>query len=249
MPRLSIVIPVKNEEKILPTLLASIQAQTFRDYEVIVADAHSTDGTAKIAKKFGARVVEGGMPGPGRNKGALHAKGEIILFLDADVELSRTKFLEECLAEMDRKKLDIATCAVKPLTRSHVDRAMYHIYNAYTRATAKVRPHAAGFCIFVRRHLHEKIKGFDEEVVFAEDHDYAQRAHAHGRFGILRSHSIASSVRRLEKDGRLLIALRYFYAELFIIAKRPMKKKLPFEYEMGGTEKVPKAPRSARKHR
>lgn len=239
MPRLSIVIPTKNEEEHLPKLLKTIADQTYRDYEVIVADAHSTDRTTAVAESFGARVVEGGMPGPGRNRGAIHATGEVIAFLDADVQLPNVKFLDECLSEMDRKGLDIATCKVKPLSRKPVDRALHEAYNAYAVATAKIRPHAPGFCILVRRRAHEGIKGFDEEVVFAEDHDYVQRAAKQGhKFGILRSHPIAVSVRRLEKNGRLSIALKYLFGELHMMVKGSIKE-IPFTYEMGGEEKDP----------
>lgn len=237
MPRVSIVIPVKNEEKILPKLLESVRAQTFSDYEIIVADAHSTDGTADVAKSYGAKVVEGGMPGPGRNKGALHAAGEIIAFLDADVQLPNAKFLEDCVAEMDKKNLDVATCKVKPLSRKPVDRALHEVYNAYVVATEKIRPHAPGFCILARRHAHHGVKGFDEEVVFAEDHDYVQRAKKQGfTFGLLRSHPIAASVRRLEKDGRLAIAIKFVFGELRMMTKGSFKE-MPFEYDMGGDTK------------
>lgn len=243
MPRVSIVIPAKNEEAELPRLLQSIKAQTFFDYEVIVADAHSTDRTKEIAESFGARVVEGAMPGPGRNRGALHAKGDIIAFFDADVQLPSTKFLEECVAEMDRKQLDITTCKVKPMSRKPIDRAMHEVYNAFVIATEKVRPHAPGFCILVRRAVHEGINGFDEDVVFAEDHDYVQRAAKKGHtFGVLRSHPIAVSVRRLEKDGRLAIALKYVFGELYMLTKGSFKE-MPFEYQMGGSteqEKIKK---------
>lgn len=234
MPKLSIVIPAKNEEPRLPTLLESIKRQTFRDYEIIVADAHSTDATAKIAESYGARVVEGAMPGPGRNRGALHASGDVIAFFDADVELPSPHFLQDCLAEFEEKHFDVATCNVTPKTSNPIDIALHEAYNAYVTATEKMIPHANGFCIFVRRPVHEGIKGFDEEVVFAEDHDYARRAVKQGkRHGILRSHPIAVSVRRLEKDGRLSIAIKYIYAELHMMTKGSIKKEL-FDYEMGG---------------
>lgn len=236
MPRLSVVIPVKNEEKILPKLLESLKIQTFKDYEIIVADAHSTDKTVDIAKKYGARVVEGGLPGPGRNKGAVHAKGKFIAFLDADVQLPNPKFLRDCLDEMDRKKVDVATCKVKPISRKPIDKALHEVYNAYVVVMEKVRPHAPGFCIIARRHAHHGIKGFDEQVVFAEDHDYVQRAQKEGfKFGLLRSHPVAVSVRRLEKDGRLALAIKYIFGELHMMTKGSIKK-MPFEYEMGGEE-------------
>jgi glycosyltransferase involved in cell wall biosynthesis len=237
MPRVSIIIPTKNEEKHLPVLLEDIEAQTFKDYEVIVADAFSTDKTREIAAAHGAHVVDGGLPGPGRNRGAAQAKGDIFIFFDADVQLPSHRYIEDCIAEMDRKKLDIATCKVKPLSRNPLDKALHEVYNTYVIMTSKLRPHAPGFCIFVRKDTHLLIDGFDEKVVFAEDHDYVIRAEKKGfRFGFLRSHPIAVSVRRLEKDGRLAIAMKYLYSEFHLIAKGSFKE-MPFDYEMGGDEK------------
>lgn len=237
MPRLSIVIPTKNEEKQLPMLLASLKSQRFSDFEIIVADAYSTDRTREIAESFDAKVVDGGLPGPGRNRGAEVAQGDTILFLDADVQLPSFRFIDECLDEMERKQLDIATCKVKPLSRKPVDRALHEAYNAYAIATSKIRPHAPGFCIFSRRNAHNEIHGFDEDVIFAEDHDYVQRAAKQGHlFGILRSHSIGVSVRRLEKDGRLGIAVKYVYSEFRMMTTGAIKGDIPFKYEMGGED-------------
>ena len=237
MPRVSIVIPTKNEEKLLPNLLKSIKGQTFSDYEIIVADAHSTDRTLEIAMSFGARVVEGGMPGPGRNRGALHATGDIIVFFDADVEMPSPKFLEECLAEMKEKDLDMATCLVKPITDRKTDKALHAAYNAYIKLWEKVLPHAPGFCLFVRRDAHHGVNGFDEKIVLSEDFDYVQRANKQGyKFGILRSHPIHASVRRLDKEGRLGIVMKYAVAETYMLTRGAIKKEL-FEYEMGGEEK------------
>jgi len=235
MPFLSIVIPTKNEEVNLPKLLTSIKAQTFTDYEIIVADANSTDKTREIAGSFGAKVVTGGMPGPGRNRGAEVATGHVILFLDADVLLVSPKFLQANLDEMKRKGACVATAKVKPLTRNPIDHALHEVYNAYAIATERVWPHAQGFCIFVKKHAHEEIGGFDETVVFAEDHDYVQRAEKAGyRFRVLRAYPIAVSVRRLEKDGRLGIAIKYVLAELHMMGGGSFKELPKGGYEMGG---------------
>ncbi len=236
MPFLSIVIPTKNEEKNLPKLLDSIKSQTFADYEVVVADAGSTDKTRDIAAKYGAHVVDGGMPGPGRNRGAAVASGQMLLFLDADVVLTSAKFLGENLDEMKRKGACAACTYVKPISRNPVDRAMHEVYNAYAVAMERVRPHAPGFCFFVKKHVHDELGGFDETVVFAEDHEYAQRIERSGyRFRVLRSQPVAVSVRRLDKDGRLGIAIKYMMAELHMMVKGPYREA-PFEYKMGGEE-------------
>ncbi|MDF1496567.1 MAG: glycosyltransferase [Patescibacteria group bacterium] len=234
MPFLSIVIPTKNEEKNLPNLLKSIRLQTFSDYEIIIADANSDDRTRFIAQESGVKVVDGGLPGPGRNRGAEVAEGTIILFLDADVELSDPNFLEANLNEMKDRGVNVATTLVKPMSDSYLDKAMHEVYNAFAVGVERVKPHAPGFCIFVKKHVHDDIGGFDETVVFAEDHEYVQRAVKEGyRFRVLRSVPISVSVRRLEKDGRLGIAFKYAMAELHMMTKGPYKE-MPYEYEMGG---------------
>lgn len=229
--RLSIVIPTKNEENYLPRLLASIRQQVFSDYEVIVADAASTDGTREVATRFGAKVVEGGLPGVGRNRGAEVAQGEFLFFLDADVVLPSTSFLSDMLEEMNGRGVDLATTRWTPDPVSTIDEALYGFYNTYTLATEHLLPHAMGACILVKRSLFHRLKGFDETVTFAEDHDFARRAVASGaRFGVMRRHKLPVSVRRFVKDGRVGFALKCLYTELHMIAKGPVRK-MPFRYE------------------
>ena len=176
----TIVIPTKNEEAFLPRLLESIQRQTLRPSEVIVADAQSTDRTREIAVSYGARVVEGGPISFGRNAGAREVQTDFILFLDADVELRDPEFLEKAVGEMLERRLDLATCDVFPLSDQFIDHFLHKAYNTYARAWGALYPHAPGFCMLARKDLHEKIGGFDEEVTFCEDHDYAHRAVEHG---------------------------------------------------------------------
>ncbi len=74
---LSIVVPAYNEEKYLPKLLSCIKKQTYKDCEIIVADANSRDRTKETAKKYGCKIVKsGGLPAIGRNNGAKAAKGD-----------------------------------------------------------------------------------------------------------------------------------------------------------------------------
>lgn len=89
--QLSIIIPARNEEVNLPTLLRSLAAQSIRPHEIIVVDDASTDATAKVAQANGARVIASQpLPDGWRGKtwachqGAEAATGKILLFLDAD---------------------------------------------------------------------------------------------------------------------------------------------------------------------
>src|SRR6266850_6466085 len=88
---LTIVIPAKNEAKLIPRLLTSLTNQDYSkmpNTRVLVADANSTDGTREIVRSFRDRlnisVIRGGMPSVGRNQGAAQADTAYVLFLDAD---------------------------------------------------------------------------------------------------------------------------------------------------------------------
>ncbi len=97
-PRVSVIVPARNEEANLPRLLASLAVLDYPDYEIIIVDDRSTDSTAAIAAKFErVRLVTGvDRPGDQRwggkqwacHQGAAVATGEILLFTDADTEHS-----------------------------------------------------------------------------------------------------------------------------------------------------------------
>jgi glycosyltransferase involved in cell wall biosynthesis len=230
---LSIVIPTFNEQDYLPRLLASIRSQGFSDYELIVADNFSTDATRDIARRFEARVVDGGAhPGVGRNRGAEAARGDLILFLDADVILPDIDWLERKLRQFDRRKLDAATCLIKPISDRRIDTVTHSIYNAHMLAMQFLHEHAPGFCLFSRMKLHHRIGGFDESVKLAEDHDYVRRAVEFGKFRVLYGARIHVSVRRMDRDGRFNIVKKFLKAELYNLALGPIRDD-SFEYTFG----------------
>jgi glycosyltransferase involved in cell wall biosynthesis len=85
---ISVVIPVYNAAEHLGACLAHLEASTSAPLECIVVDDGSTDGSAEVARRHGAKVLSsGGRAGPARarNIGARAARGEILFFLDSDV--------------------------------------------------------------------------------------------------------------------------------------------------------------------
>jgi GT2 family glycosyltransferase len=88
MPFFSVVIPTYNRREMLRDALASIWSQTFSDYEVIVVDDGSTDGTQEslISQNAPFRFLTQSQRGPGaaRNLGIREAQGEYLAFLDSD---------------------------------------------------------------------------------------------------------------------------------------------------------------------
>lgn len=97
-PRISFIMPTLNAEQILENCLASIARQTYpRDrYEIILADAHSTDRTREIGKKYGAIILDdnGRNMEEGKRLALRHATGDYIVFVDADNEITHTDYIE-----------------------------------------------------------------------------------------------------------------------------------------------------------
>ncbi|MBB6733121.1 glycosyltransferase [Cohnella zeiphila] len=95
--RLSIVIPARNEEANLPSLLESLRSQTFRPWEIVVVNDGSEDRTKEIALSFGCTVLDSPeLPEgwTGKNwavwNGYQRTSGDLIAFLDSDIRLAPT---------------------------------------------------------------------------------------------------------------------------------------------------------------
>jgi glycosyltransferase involved in cell wall biosynthesis len=89
MPKVSVIIPAYNRLPMLKEAVDSVLAQDFEDFELIVVDDGSTDGTADEMKRYGGRVrllrhPENRGVSAARNRGILNAKGKYIAFLDSD---------------------------------------------------------------------------------------------------------------------------------------------------------------------
>ncbi len=206
---LSIIIPTYNEEEYLPVLLDSIQKQSFTDYEVIVADANSTDNTREIAEEYGCIVVDGGLPGVGRNNGARVAKGEYLLFLDSDLELT-DDYLRDVLYEFRMEHLGIAITQMLPMSNKVEDKLFHDFANYFMISVENIKPHGAGcYGIISRKELHDECGGFDESLTFGEDTDYIERLAKKGRFKVLRNAKIGVSTRRLEEEGIATLIRQY----------------------------------------
>ena len=206
---LSIIIPTYNEEDYLPILLDSIKEQDFDDYEVIVADANSTDRTREIAQEYGCILVDGGMPAVGRNNGAKVAKGDILIFLDSDLKLTED-YLRDVIYEFQMERLGIAITRMKPLSNKVEDKLFHEFANYFMIGVEKIKPHGAGcYGIIAKRKLHEECNGFDEDLTFGEDTDYIERLAKKERFRVLRNARIGVSTRRLEEEGLATLIRQY----------------------------------------
>ncbi len=205
--KVSIIIPALNEEKHLPILLESIERQTFKDYEVIVAiSPKTTDATEEVAKRYNVKVVDGGIITVARNNGARNSAGEILYFVDADAEFPDENYLEDCINLFEEKELDISSTLLIPDKESKRNISAFtaiHIWNMLKRISGKLpKPFIeSGGSMLIKKNLFEKIGGFREELPngVPEDLDLSLRAIKNGYRHKVIETKIMMSGRRYDK--------------------------------------------------
>jgi glycosyltransferase involved in cell wall biosynthesis len=212
---LTIVIPAKNEAKMLPLLLESLCRQDYEgmaETRVLVADAGSTDGTREIALGFCDRlkveVVPGGLPSVGRNAGARLAATKYVLFLDADVELPEPTLLRRAMWRMGRRRLHLATTNIACREGSFFDDVLYAGSNLMQRVGSVTKPFATGMFMLFDREVFWALGGFNEQALFAEDY-LLSKGVARIRFRIVRGRVLTTN-RRFRKLGHRRIVWMFF---------------------------------------
>jgi 4,4'-diaponeurosporenoate glycosyltransferase len=109
LPSLSVIIPARNESARITPLLESLNEQNHQSFEVLVVDDESTDNTAAVAQALGAKVLQkrGEQQGAGKSAacwyGANQAKGEWLLFLDADTHFTDPDGIQNLLLSYKEK--------------------------------------------------------------------------------------------------------------------------------------------------
>ncbi|MEA2176383.1 MAG: hypothetical protein QOD00_3975 [Blastocatellia bacterium] len=166
-PTLTVVVPVYNGGAQLLRCLDALRASDFSAYEIVVVDDGSTDDSALLARSRGVCVLQLGSrsgPAAARNRGAGHARGEIILFVDADVVVRRDT-LSRIVARFSAQggvaaifgSYDDAPLAVGFV--SQYKNLLHHF--VHQQSSTKAETFWAG-CGAIRRKAFEAVGGFDE---------------------------------------------------------------------------------------
>ncbi|HUB92585.1 MAG TPA: glycosyltransferase [Candidatus Saccharimonadales bacterium] len=212
MPKISIIIPTYNEEKYIRTTLESIRRQPYRDIEVIIADSDSSDRTREIARKAYPKVrivlrKERGV-GIACNAAAKLAKGELLMFIDADTSITRDLLRSYEDAFRD-KEVVAATGPIIPLEKT--TKSIEFGYKAVSVYTVKLfmkigKPSTISSNLMVRKESYLKLGGFSTTMNTYYDWDLSNRLGKVGRIVFVEGAVAKTSVRRIEKWGML----RYF---------------------------------------
>jgi len=203
---LSIVVPAKNEEGVIGKFLESLRRQTYsmRDVPIIIADAASTDHTRSVVESFrkdlNVKIIDGGMPSVGRNRGAKEVSSSYVVFIDADMVLDDPTLIERTLRLAQQRRLGLVTTNVACRTTNLIFRFVYFLNNCSQRASQCVaQPYATGMFMFFERKTFEKLGGFNEKAVYAEDFLLSRQVPKR-KFAVVPGH-ITTSDRRFRKMG------------------------------------------------
>jgi len=226
MIKISFIIPTRNEEKYIEDCLKSIKNQIKKNYEIIVVDTLSKDNTIKIAKRYGAKVIREARRGVAiaRNKGSKFAKGDILVFADADVRFEKdfTKRLEE------KFKDDIAG-GIFNLTffdGNKFDNLAFRFWNLVIKNLIRLGFILTnGSCFAYDKKIFKRVRGFYEKLFTNEDNDLARRIAKLKRFCFFDDIIVYTSIRRVKKKGYLKYLILHIKSTLlYFIGRRSLKE-------------------------
>jgi len=184
-PTFSIVMPVFNASATLMKSVLSVQAQTFRNWELILVDDGSTDDTLNVALELEARderirvtTQENAGPAAARNTGIKMARGRLVAFLDADDRWHRDR-LDACLAHFSRNpQVGVVFSRVAFLDQNGEPARQPSPHHPVLDAQHLLseNPVCTTSNIVARASLINEIGGFKRKMAYIEDQDFLFRA-------------------------------------------------------------------------
>ena len=200
---ISFVVPAYNEESYLPSTLEAIHASARalgEPYEIVVADDASTDSTADVAREMGARVVrvEYRQIAATRNAGARAARGELLVFVDADTRVNAPLVAGAVAALHAGAVGGGAPVRIEPAP------AWVRAFMAlcFTPFYFRLARWAAGCFVFCTREAFDAVGGFDERYYASEEIAFSKAVKRVGRFAMMKNY-VVTSPRKLEGRSAL----------------------------------------------
>ncbi len=237
----SVIIPTLNEEMYLPHLLHDLERQNKKNFEIIVVDAHSTDKTLDQISNFSRLPItvlnsKKRNVSYQRNLGAQHAKGNYLIFLDADANIP-VSFIRTVEKEINKHKYLIFIPSISPQPYTYEDHLLFSFANMLIEASQYLsKPMSAGGSIIIWNDYFHFIGGFNDHLFIAEDHEILQRAKKSGiNTKFLRDITVKFSMRRMQREGRLKVFSKYALAILILLSKGKIENKI-YTYDMGGVD-------------
>lgn len=237
----SVIIPTLNEEYFLPKILNDLKNQKDKNFEVIVVDGFSKDKTKEIALSYRKELnlsfyqSEKNNVASQRNFGVEKARGDYLIFLDADSRIQKT-FIEKLRKYILKNKGLIFIPFIKPEKKDRIYKPLFDLVNILVEFSQKLpKKFSLGGSIIIEKNFFKLIGGFDERLFMSEDHELIERASNYGVIiKFFKSSPVVFSLRRIKKEGEIKFFYKYFLASLRrLFLQKEITKKI-FDYEMGG---------------
>jgi glycosyltransferase involved in cell wall biosynthesis len=193
-PEISVVVPVRDEENSVRTLLEGLLNQTMPPGEIVITDGGSTDATAEIIEEFierGAPVKlireRASLPGRSRNIAVSHSRCEWIAFIDAGIRPATDWLASLAEKVSDGSTVDVVYGSYEPVIDSFFKEcaAIAYVPPPYQSEDGLVRPQSIVSAL-MRRKVWEDVGGFPEYLRSAEDLLFMRRV-AQAKFKIART--------------------------------------------------------------
>ncbi len=226
--KISVVIPAKNEEKYIERCLKSFRDQDFNSYEIIVVDGRSSDRTREIARKYAKVVIQNGFGvSNARNYGADIAKGDVLVFSDADTFVER-EFLSVVWREF-QKNIGGGVPHIIPYDfQNHLIRFGYKSLEKMIHVSIKLGFGASiGSCFVYDRYVFDDVGGFDEKLLTNEDTDLALRTSRVSKFKIIPTNVFISA----RRANRQPFKYAYRSAAAFLLYSLKRRSYPPYWYD------------------
>jgi glycosyltransferase involved in cell wall biosynthesis len=224
----SIIITTLNEEDYIEDCLKSLRNQTYARKEIIVVDSNSKDKTINIAKKYADKIIIQNCIMPvGRNIGAKEARGDILLFVDADITLL-PNWIDIVLPRLREENVVAVYGDLLPKEgklRAWLVYIKEELSNLILRKAQTPCFGKLGTAVAIKRNAFKKVGGFTERNACGEDIDMSLRLREYGKIKFIRNAKGYVSTRRFEKSGYLKLSLLWFLIGCYYILTK--KELLP----------------------
>lgn len=204
--RFSIIMPVLNEETELENQLMYLTRQyAHKDYELLIVDGGSSDGTVAIAQRFGQIICSPRGRAAQMNAGAAIASGDVLIFLHADTRLPNDAF---CAIERAFASPNVVGGAFRLCF--NCERRLYRLVAYITNLRSRLRTLFTGDqAYFIRASSFKAVGGYPDQPLM-EDLEIITRLRKIGKV-ILLPQNVTTSARRHEKIGLLRSVLFMWY--------------------------------------
>ncbi len=209
---ISVVVPTLNEEKLLEPMLRQFTPEVKRLFaiDVIVSDGGSGDKTLMIAHNLADVVVENAQGTKqtialGRNCGASAAKGDVLVFFNADTLVEDIpRFFRRMNEVMCEPAVVAMTCKVSvfPEERRRSDDVFHGFFNwLFSMMNLVGMAMGRGECHVIRRWAFEAVGGYSTTIAAGEDYDLFRRLARKGTVRFVNDLTVFESPRRFRKFG------------------------------------------------